>query len=189
MRGSISFCRVLLATLMSYSICRFNQNLGSILKNRPRRIAVSAVIGRTPWTISLIRLGETSISAEIWRAVIPIGLIKSCSNISPGWISSNRFGIMLLSVVIHYLDLISSIGFPNETNSHSLNTLKSLRQLAIKEGAGFRAWEWMDHTLLYSIIQNLFNGTFVTFIEVHPLKRMPNPIYRNWYIDSIFKYL
>lgn len=58
-------------------------------------------------------------------------------------------------MVIHYLDLISSIGFPNETNSPLVINVNTMATI--------------------SIIQNLFNGTFVTFIEVHPLKRMPNP--------------
>lgn len=44
---------------MSYSDCRFSQNLGSMPKYIPSRSAVSAVMGRWPPIRSLILLGET----------------------------------------------------------------------------------------------------------------------------------
>ena len=47
----------------SYSVCRFSQKRGFMLKNSPNRSAVSAVTGRVPCTSSLIRLGDTSMSA------------------------------------------------------------------------------------------------------------------------------
>ena len=48
---------------MSYSICKLSQNFGSIEKNKPKRKAVSAVMGLLRLTISLMRLGGTSMSA------------------------------------------------------------------------------------------------------------------------------
>jgi hypothetical protein len=53
-------------------------------KNIPSRSAVSAVMGRSPFTNSLILLGETSMSAASWRALMPMGFLKSSSRISPG---------------------------------------------------------------------------------------------------------
>jgi hypothetical protein len=68
---------------MSYSACRFSQERGSIEKNSLKRSAVSALMGRCPFTNSLMRLGDT-ISAASWRALMPIGFMKSSSRISPG---------------------------------------------------------------------------------------------------------
>jgi hypothetical protein len=45
------------------SICRFIQNRGAMLKNRTRRTALSAVIGRFPLLRPLMQLGDTSMSA------------------------------------------------------------------------------------------------------------------------------
>jgi hypothetical protein len=45
------------------SVCRFIQNRGAILKNRPRRTALSAVIGHFPLISPLMQLGDTSMSA------------------------------------------------------------------------------------------------------------------------------
>ena len=59
------------AVLKSYSVCKFNQNCGCILKYTPRRIAVSAVMVRRPATISLIRLAGTSMSLAKRLEVIP----------------------------------------------------------------------------------------------------------------------
>lgn len=75
---------------MSYSDCRFSQNLGSMPKKIPSRSAVSAVMGRWPFTSSLIRLGETPMSAASWRALIPMGFMKSSSRISPGGSPASR---------------------------------------------------------------------------------------------------
>jgi hypothetical protein len=40
-------------------------------KNNPSRSAVSAVMARWPLTSSLILLGETSMPAASWRALMP----------------------------------------------------------------------------------------------------------------------
>jgi hypothetical protein len=53
-------------------------------KNNPSLSAVPAVTGRFPLTSSLILLGETSMSAASWRALMLMGFIKSSSKISPG---------------------------------------------------------------------------------------------------------
>ena len=41
----------------SYKFCKFNQNSGVIPRACPKRTAVSAVMERRPWTISLMRRG------------------------------------------------------------------------------------------------------------------------------------
>jgi hypothetical protein len=45
------------------SICRFIQNRDAMLKNKPSRSSVSAVIGRFPLLRPLMQLGDTSMSA------------------------------------------------------------------------------------------------------------------------------
>ena len=65
--------------------------------------AVSAVIGRRPFTTLLIRLGETSISAASRRADIPIGFRNSSSKISPGCISFNLSDIFGFALLKAYL--------------------------------------------------------------------------------------
>lgn len=51
----------------------------------PRRSAVVlAVVGRLLFTLSLMRLGATLMSADSLRALMPMGFMKSSRKISPG---------------------------------------------------------------------------------------------------------
>ena len=54
---------------------------GSAPKNRKWRIHAGV---SSQFTSSLILLGETSMSAASWRALMPMGFMKSSSRISPG---------------------------------------------------------------------------------------------------------
>ncbi len=69
----------------SYSACKPNQNFADVPKNLLSRIAVSGVMARFPWTISLMRRGGT----PIWRASSFCdklsGSKNSSFNTSPGW--------------------------------------------------------------------------------------------------------
>ena len=46
----------------SYKFCKFSQNSGVIPRACPKRSAVSAVMERRPWTISLMRRGGVPIT-------------------------------------------------------------------------------------------------------------------------------
>ncbi len=92
---STSLCSSLPNRSRSFSIsclfCRFSQNRSDVPKNRASRRAVSSVIPRLPWTISLIRRGGTLMPFASRYWLNPIGFKKSSSRTPPGWIGVNTF--------------------------------------------------------------------------------------------------
>src|ERR1041384_424850 len=88
------------STSRSYVDCRLSQNRSEVPKNRARRKAVSAVMDRTPRTISLIRRAGTLSPFARRYCESPSGLRNSLSNISPGWTGGIRLSLALFSLVI-----------------------------------------------------------------------------------------
>ena len=78
----------------SWLNCNFSQNWGVVSKASDRSHAVTGVMPRCPWTISLI------CSTGIWRwkdislCVKPIGSMYSRSRITPGCVDTLLLGIM-----------------------------------------------------------------------------------------------
>jgi hypothetical protein len=76
-------------------------------------MAVSAVMPRLPWTISLMRRGGTPIETASLFCVIPKASMKSSIRISPGWIGS----ILSASVVVDELDILRTSLSPDEADA------------------------------------------------------------------------
>ena len=72
------------ATSNSHDACMFVQNLDVVPKYRDRRKAVSAVIPRLSFTMSLIRVAGTRNERANWCAQMPNGDRNSSRRISPG---------------------------------------------------------------------------------------------------------
>ncbi len=87
-----------LATSKSNRLWRLSQNSGDVLKYRPSRNAVSAVIERFPRTISFILLGGTltSLASLFWLS--SIGLRNSSKSISPGCTGFILTGMITLQI-------------------------------------------------------------------------------------------
>jgi len=73
----------------SYRAWRFSQKRSDVPKYRASRNAVSALIARIPWTISLIRRGGTVMSFASRYCVSPSGSRNSSSRTSPGCIGAS----------------------------------------------------------------------------------------------------
>src|SRR5471030_532443 len=114
---ALSCGRVDCAVRTSYSDCKLSQKRGSILKYTPSLIAVSTVIARFLFTISLIRLVGTSMSAASLALVMPSGLMNSSLKISPGWISSSFFVMVFPSMVVHNFYVVRAVYSPREADT------------------------------------------------------------------------
>jgi hypothetical protein len=76
------------------------KNMSLRPRARDSRSAVSALIPRLPYTISLIRRGGTSIALAIRYGEIPIGSRNSVSRISPGWVGAKvDIGLSFLEII------------------------------------------------------------------------------------------
>src|SRR6266849_3216847 len=93
----------------------FNQKAAEVPRYLANRSAVSAVIERVPWMISLIRGGGTRISLASRYWLIPKGLRNSSNRTSPGG-TGGSFAACGLRVVICNLDFIGISVPPAETN-------------------------------------------------------------------------
>src|ERR1700737_3339506 len=93
------------------------KNMSLSPRARDRRRAVSALIPRLPWTISLIRRAGTSIAFATRYCEIPIGSRNSAKRISPGWVGAkSAIGLSLL-VVVDQLDVPGAAGTPREADA------------------------------------------------------------------------
>ncbi len=68
----------------SDAVCKFIQNSGVVLNCSPRRIAVCAVMARSPRKIAVTRFAGTFSMRARPRAVIPAGSMNSARSTSPG---------------------------------------------------------------------------------------------------------
>src|SRR6478609_9481390 len=92
------------------------KNMSVIPSARDSLSAVSALMPRFPWTISLMRRGGTSIAFAIRYCEIPIGSRNSVNRISPGWVGAkSAIGFSCL-VVVNKLDVAGTAGTPGEAD-------------------------------------------------------------------------
>src|SRR3546814_1224025 len=83
-------------------------------------------MARLPATMSPIRCGWTSMSLERRERVMPIGSMKSCSRISPGWMGGSRLAMEVSSVVVDDLDIGGLRALPAKRSEEHTSELQSL---------------------------------------------------------------
>ena len=110
-----------LSTSRSKRVWRFSQKRSLVPKKRERRSAVFAVTVRLPWTISLMRRGETLMPLARRYWLRPRGFRNSFNRISPGCIGSqDPFGHQELLVIVDDLHFVGAALTPREADTVSV---------------------------------------------------------------------